>query len=221
MILQPRIKSGVRLGHNFLLFAFLFFAVSCGSSNIEQKSDAQVTNTPVVQNELEKKAANLTKLYDDKNCKEFIDAFPNTFREFDQLYGFDDEKGGRILFSQSEVHVSHFFNCAEVSEREKLEKVIKIGVDGKWEEADSIYMLQNSAYDFIKKNSDVTKELLDKLPDEKAASFWYFLFDAPHPTDKEKVKKIELLSNLLGKNSKQSKLLSEQYEKLKADWKNH
>ena len=221
MNLQPQIKFSVRLGQNFLLFIFLFLSVSCSNSNIEQKSDAQVSNTQPLQNESGMKAANLSKLYEDKNCKEFINAFPNTFQEFDQLYGFDDEKGARVLFSKSDVHVSYFFNCAEVSEHEKLEKVIKIGIDGKWEEADSIYMLQDSIYDLIKKNSNKTKELLGSLPDEKAASFWYFLFDAPHPTDKENAKRIELMKKVLGKESRQSKLLSEQYEKLKIDWKNH
>lgn len=219
VILQPRIKADVRLIHNFLLFAFLFLAVSCRSSNIEQKSDARITNTPVVQSELEKQAANLTKLYDDKNCKEFINAFPNTFREFNQLYGFDDENGAHILYSKTE-HIAYFFDCSEVSDREKLKKVIRISVDGKWD-SDATAMVQGSAFDLVKDSPNETREILDNLSDEKAASFWYFLFDGPHPADKGIVKKVETMNNLLGKNSKQSKLLSEQYEKLKTDWKNH
>ena len=219
MILQPRIKSFVTLGHNFLLFAFLFFAVSCGSSNIEQKSDAQVTNTPVVQNELENKAASLSKFYDDKNCIEFITAFPDTFQDFYKLYGFDDEEGEHILYSKTE-HIVYFFDCPDVSNRERLEKVIKIGIDGKWD-ADATAMFQASAFDLVKHSSNETKEILNNLPDEKSASFWYFLIDGPHPNDKEIVKRVKILNNLLDENSKQSKLLSEQYEKLKTDWKNH
>ena len=66
---------------------YLIFSVSCAQSQIEPKSNAQ-TNAPIAQSELEKEPANLSKLYEDRNCEEFINIFPNTFENFDKLYGY-------------------------------------------------------------------------------------------------------------------------------------
>jgi hypothetical protein len=202
--------------------------VSCTSSELELKSNAQVVKTPNVQvsktpeikDSLEQEAIKLTELYDNKNCKEFFNVFPNTFQKFDQLYRYD-KKDVQTLFSKYPEHIPYFFDCSEVSDREKLDKVIGIGIDGKYNDAVPIGLFQDSTFDLIKDNPNEAKEILDNFPNEKAASFWYFLFDRPHPNDKENRKRVDLLSNVLGKNSKQSKLLSEQYKKLLVDWSNH
>lgn len=212
-------RFGVRSTRVFFLIAFSMMAASCSSADIAQKSDSLAANTPVAQSELEIKAANLSKLYDDKNCREFIDAFPGNFRDFYALYGFDEEKGAHILYSKTE-HITYFFDCSDVAGNEKLKKAIDIGIGGKWD-ADATAMFQASSFDLVKKFPNETAAKLDNLPDEKAASFWYFLFDGPHPTDTEKVKKFESLKDSLGKDSKQEQLLEQQYEKLKTDWKNH
>lgn len=221
----------VRMISNLMLFLSLFVAVSCKSSNLEIRSNAQVintnqvniqvTNTPQVkEDKLEQAAKKLVELYDNKNCSEFINAFPNTFEDLNQLYGYEDGKGGRILFSKFPEHFSYFFDCSEVSDREKLNKVINIGIGGKWE-ADTIETFQDSTFNLVKNHLIQTKEILENSPDEKAASFWYFLLDGPSPNDKEKIKKVDLLSNLLGKKSKQSKILLEQYQKVRVDWKDY
>lgn len=219
-----------------LLSLVLFMIASCNSSQLEPKSNAQVVeptnvqvsstpevvvNTANVQvsnvaqfnDGLEQTVRKLTELYDNKNCKEFFSAFPNTFKELNQLYGYDDETGERRLFSKSE-HVPYFFNCSEVSDRKRLEKVIGIGINGKWD-ADSIGWFNELAYDLVKDHPKEAKEILDNLPDESAASFWYFLFDSPHPNDKQNVRNFELMQFTLGKDSKQSKLLAEQVQKLR------
>lgn len=157
----------------------------------------------------------LTELYDNRNCKEFFNTFPNTFEEFDGLYGFDDEKGERLLYSKYPKHFPFFFGCSEVSDQEKLKKVIKIGIGGKYNDGVPIDMFHGPTFDLIKSHPKKAKEILDNLPDEKSASFWYFLFDSPHPNDKQNVRNFELLQFTLGKNSKQSKLLSEQFQKVR------
>ncbi len=176
--------------------------------------------TSNVQDGLEQKAIKLTELYDNKNCREFFNIFPNTFHEFNQLYGFDDENGEHILYSKGNEHITYLFDCSEVSDLEKLNKAIEVGINGKWE-ADIVWMFRESSFKLVKDYLNDAKEILDTLPNEKAASFWLFLVDGPHPEDKTVVKRVDLLSNLLGKNSKQSKLLLEQYEKVKISWKDH
>ena len=188
-------------------------SVSCNKAQVETNNNVSVVESPEIQiNELSDKVAKLSEFYDKKNCKDFVNAFPNNFQEFNNIYGYEDGKGGNILYSKTE-HIDYFFNCSEVVDSEKLSKVIKVGIDGKWD-ADNIETFQNSSYAIVKKYADETKQLLDNLSDEKAASFWYFLFDGPHPSHPINVNNFKSVSKLLGEKSKQSKLLSEQFQKL-------
>ena len=221
---QYFINSKIKLIHSvtktIFLISSLFIISSCSSAQIEHKSTAQVINSSeITEDNLEGKAKKLIALYDGKNCREFFNAFPNNFEEFYQLYGFDDEKGAYILYSETD-HIDYFFECSEVSDREKLKKSIDIGIEGKWD-ADTTWMFQEASFKLVEKYPTESKKILDILSDEKAASFWYFLFDGPHPTDKASVKKFDSLKDRLGKDSKQAKLLSEQFQKLEIDWKNH
>ena len=192
---------------------FLCFNFSCNEAQVKTNSNVSMVKSPEIQNnKLKDKAAKLNELYDKKDCKEFVNAFPNNYQEFNELYGYEDEKGGNILYSKTE-HINYFFSCSEVVGIEKLNKIIEVGIDGKWD-ADNIGEFQDSTYAVVKKYPVETKKILDNLSDEKAASFWYFLFDGPHPSDKENVADFESLSKLLGEKSKQAKLLSEQFQKL-------
>ncbi len=190
----------------------IFIAVSCNGS--EFKSNAQVKNTPYVQNSSEQVALSLTESYG-KNCKGFIDAFPNTFQKFNELYGYDDEKGkGGRLYSKYELHIPYFFECPDVATREKMIRVVDIGIDGKWD-ADAVGLFQESAFSLVKNNPNDATEILDKLSNDKASSFWFFLFDGPHPNDKENINKVDVIIRLFGNKSKQSKLLLVQVRKLR------
>ncbi len=195
---------------------FLCLNVSCNKAQTETNSSVLAVKSPEIQNnKFGDKAAKLNEYYDKKNCKEFVNAFPNNFEELSNLYGYEAGTEGHILFLKPE-HINYFFDCSEVADNEKLSKSIKVGIGGKWD-ADNIEEFQNSTYAIVKKHSDETKQILDNLPDEKSASFWYFLFDGPHPSDKENIADFELLSKLLGEKSKQAKLLSEQFQKLLKD----
>lgn len=216
--LSPEFKYTLKIVSNVVLFSFLFLTVSCNVPKLETKSNAQTVNTPAIQNSIEKKAQKLKELYENKDCKEFFKEFPNTFQEFNQLYGFVDDEGERILYSKYEEHIPYLYNCSQISDIEKLKRSVKIGINGKWE-ADATSMLQNSTFNLVKNHPNESKEMLDKLSDEKASSFWYFLFDGPHPNNEKE--DVDLLVNLLGKDSKQSKLLLQQFQKLKVDWENH
>lgn len=222
------IDSANRVAAYVVLYAGLFATVSCSGHELEVKSNAQnvqvstvhVSGAPDTKDRSEENAARLTKLYNDKSCIEFFNAFPSTFEEFNHLYGFDDEKGEHILYSKYEQHIPFFFDCSGVPNVERLKKSIEIGTNGRWE-ADASALVQNSTFELIKDNPHQTEEILNALPDNKASSFWRFMFDGPHPGDKEIIKKVNLLRDVLGKNSKQSKLLVEQHKKLLADWSEH
>jgi hypothetical protein len=182
-----------RMTNNTLFFLLILLLItSCSSS--EFKSDAQVvktTNVKVSNNSevivntnlqtshaaqsddgLEQIAKRLIELHNNKNCKEFFNAFPHTFEKFNQLYGYDDETGARRLYSESE-HIPYFFSCSGVSNRERLEKVIGIGINGKWD-ADSIGWFNDLAYDLVKDRPKEAKAILDSLPMKKPLLFGIF-----------------------------------------------
>ncbi len=192
---------------------FLCFNVSCNEGQVETNSNVSIVKSPEIQdNKLNAEAAKLNEFYDKKNCKEFVNNFPNNFQDFSNLYGYEAGTEGHILFLKPE-HINYFFTCSEVVDIEKLNKIIEVGINGKWD-ADNIEEFQNLTYAEVKKYPNETKKILDNLSDKKAASFWYFLFDGPHPSDKENVGNFESLIKLLGEKSTQSKLLSEQFQKL-------
>lgn len=173
-------------------------------------------NKAGAQGRSEKLARRLAELYDQQNCRAFFAAFPDTFAEFDQLYGFDEQQGERLLYAKSYSHVTYLFDCAAVSDRAKLNKAISLGLQGRWE-ADAAALVQAAAYKLVSRYTRATQEILAKLPDYQAASFWYFLFDGPHPADAENVIMVNHLLNRLGSRSKQAKLLRDQYKKLLAN----
>lgn len=226
-LLSEIASKGKNTAYAFLC-ASLFAAVSCGSRALEINNNAQhievstkkASRVLQTNDDLDERAARLKGLYNSRNCKEFFVAFPSNFEDFDQLYGFDDEKGKRVLYSQYEEHIRFFFDCPGLSSLEKLRKSIEIGIDGRWE-ADASTLVQEATFNLIRENPRKTDEILEGLPEERAASFWHFILDGPHPNDKEILKKVNTLRKILGKNGKQSRLVLEQHKRLLAEWREH
>ena len=195
------------------VFLSLLLTVSCSNPEIHPKGKAQNSDTPAAEDSLKQKAFVLTKLYNERSCKEFLNEFPDNFEDFILLYGYDDEKGPGPLYSKLE-HITYFFECPEVSALEKLKRSIKVGIGGKWD-ADLTGMFQDGSFDLVRKHPTEAKGILDNLSDERAASFWYFLFDSPHPNDKQNVTNFKLIQMALGKDSKQARLLADQFQELR------
>ncbi len=204
----------------------MFMTFACNSPEPSPNADPrtnetasiQVSGTPKVDDHFELAAKNLTESYNTKNCENFVELFPKSISELDSLYGFDEVMGERVLISQTETHLEYFFDCPEVSDLAKLNKVIHTGVDGRWD-ADAISVFQRRSQTLVRNHMNEAKRILDELPDEKAASFWYFLFDGPHSDNHQGT--VEMFVDLLGTESKQSRLLTKRYQKVQTDWKDH
>lgn len=225
------IRRAAKIARKLTVSLSLFLVAACNSAAPEPKTNAQVINTPeknargvnspeLESDDLGQAASRLVELFDDKNCKGFVNAFPNNIDMFVQLYGYDDKKGEHVLHSKLDEHISYFFSCPDISDLEKLHKAIRVGIGGKWD-ADAVDAFQDSTFELVKRQPDEAKKILDEMPDNKASSFWYFLFDGPHPGDRENLKKVDLLAKLMGKKSTQARLLSEQYKKLTVEWNEH
>lgn len=196
----------------FLLAAF--FALTCAKANVENKpappNTAVSTN---ISSNGDISAAKLADMYQRKDCQGFFSNFPTNFYELNQMYGYVEGQGGRPLYSDYQRQIPYFFDCAGISENERLRKVVNIGTGGNWD-ADAVGLFQDLSLELVVKHVDDASKILDDLSDETASSFWFFLFDGPHPGDNENVSKFHLLSDKLGKSSKQSALLEQQFNKL-------
>ena len=210
----------IRFRGNVMATILLLLCLTIGLACETPKSEGngRIVAAPVGEQSPDDAATKLDKFYMSKDCKGFVGAFPETFQAFDQLYGYNDQTGERPLYSKYAQHVPYFFSCDGVSDVDRLNKAIKLGVGGKWD-ADAVGMLQDSTYSLVTKHPKEAEDILDGLPDDTASSFWYFLMDAPHPSDPQRLDQFQKLSALLGKQTKQSKLLIAQHQKLLTEGK--
>ena len=183
-----------------ILFTMIFLATSC---NTKEKTLVAATNTSkVIENAI---------LHD--TCQYLLKKLPNNFSDFSLLYGFDDKIGAGKYYNQYEKDLGEFFLCEKITLNQKLSKSIEIGINGNWD-ADAINMLQYETVKLVIKYPNETSKILNKLSDNKASSFWFFIIDGPHPADKEKVESYKNIITGLGVNSQQGKLLKEQGKKI-------
>lgn len=204
----------------------LVLLIACGSTNLDRSGNSQTVETnalapsPVAQEKDDVLANKLSALYDAKNCVGFFDAFPTSFSEFERLYGFSDQMGAAPLYSKYGGHLQYFFRCPGISVRARIEKIYGIGMGGRWD-ADAPAMMQEACYQLIRENPREAKEILDRMPEKRASSFWYFVLDGPHPKDKATLEKVNVLRNALRTETKQSRLLLAQYQELLRNPRSH
>ncbi len=179
----------------------------------DSKRGPSATNVP------DPDAEQLALMYAKKDCSGFVAAFPGSYEEFARLYRYGP--GLETLFPRYEEHFRFFINCDGVENEEKIRRVIGISAASKWDEDVPSGQFGEIVYDLVLKNSGTVSVLLNGISDEKAASFWHFLFDRPHPKDKENVERVTSLIELLGNDTRQGKLLAQQHEQLVRDWKDH
>jgi hypothetical protein len=181
-------------------------------SSFETKIDT--TNVPKRLSWYFEKAVELKD--DSKYSKLFFYTFPRTFNEFNALYGYSDSKGPMPLYEKYEEHVSFFCDLNALNKEKFASKLIVISLNGHWE-ADAISMLQHCALSFTKENINLIVKELDHYKSEEIASFWYFLFDGPHPA-KDIPINIEAIRN---SNPKIYKLAQEAFEQVHLQSEHH
>lgn len=113
----------------------------------------------------------------------FFLEFPDNFRELVALYGFENDEPAK-LYNESYKHIHQLYNgLTSINDTIYLSKTIRIAINGKWD-ADGISSFQHGLTQRIIQNKELTVFLLNKRTAEEAKSFWYFIFDGPHPDKK-------------------------------------
>jgi hypothetical protein len=148
-----------------------------------------------------------------RNERLFFEAFPNSFINMQEVFGFDEEKGEAPLYHYETGGklINSFNNLSSIDKDDYYNKYINICIDGVWE-GDNIaygFGIYNKLYDFPE---DVLRVLRQRT-DEEIRSVLHFLFDGPHPKNmKESYEK--MYSRIKPIDVKVSDLLEQEYNKL-------
>ncbi|NQX86520.1 MAG: hypothetical protein HRT67_11565 [Flavobacteriaceae bacterium] len=150
----------------------------------------------------------------------FFKMFPNNFKDFKVIYGYEENQGKVVygdLYDNYEQIVD--YQPKYIETKDYIEKLIDISVNGVWQ-SDNVAHIQNKVNNFFVENSDVFTQILKKKSKLKIESFWKFFFDGPHPENQQ-----EMYNNVLDKLVKVDKamipIVKSAYAKVKEDWSEH
>lgn len=112
--------------------------------------------------------------------QQFFNEFPNTFKELNELYGYENHTPAP-LYNECDKHIYELFNnLVNINDTLYYRKIISIAIDGHWN-ADGIAEFQDGLHKRVLKNPELTIYLLKNLSENKIRSFWHFYFDDIFP----------------------------------------
>ncbi|MDR0971420.1 MAG: hypothetical protein LBM25_03435 [Bacteroidales bacterium] len=159
------------------------------------------------------------KFPNDKSYKEkFFDNFPNDFKTFNSIYGYNEYfyRGRNIIYSgplsgaYNYEHIHDLFcNLVDVVNKDKFYmKIVNLTIDNYWE-ADS--ELQFCIQEKIINDIDYVLKAVNTLSEKDAYGFWFFIFDRPHPSNLKELYDA-LYKIAIIKDSKQALLMEKAYK---------
>jgi len=160
------------------------------------------------------KADLLQVAYSKNNYFLFFKAFPDTFEDFLNLYGFDDEKGEMPLYLCYEKHIKFFFKSYDLNKGKFIPKLFNLAKEGHWA-ADATGVLQNEILIFIEIHPNDVVGYLETKPDSEVTHFWHYIFDGSSRNDKQNNAKFDTIYNLIKAiNKKQGNIIKEEFLKM-------
>ena len=152
---------------------------------------------------------------DEQTQRNFVEVFPRNFKEMQETFGYDDEKGPAPHYDHiiGGGMIKLFSEIEPVDKKMYYNKLIDICIDAKWE-ADNIrdgFGIQKQ----LIKNPDDIYPILSNRSDDEIKSVFRFIFDGPHPDHKGNHETYDKLQNSVPSDfSRISKLLNEAFNKL-------
>lgn len=142
--------------------------------------------------------------------REFFELFPTTFDCYYHLYG----AMGSLLEQYSLDHVETLFSMHSIDAQKFVTRLIGLALHGTWE-ADGVGYLSFNLLTHLSNSLPQYVEQLSAYSDTEILSFWYFLYDGPHPDDPEFQRIFqELYSQCKTLNPRVAGLMRQAYEKL-------
>jgi hypothetical protein len=150
----------------------------------------------------------------------FFKEFPNDYKTFAIIYGYDDSKKGKpgILYHYSYDHIIKFFGkITLVVDTLYYSKIIAISVDAHWQ-ADAESFFQDVVREHTTRDMALVHYILSQYPEDKILQFWKFYFDGPHPA---KTIDKDLHSYFQIRDANMCKLIDKAHAFVVEDWANH
>jgi hypothetical protein len=152
----------------------------------------------------------------------FFCAFPDSFENMQEVFGFDIEEGAAPLYDHpTGTNVIQYFRHLEsIPDSIYFDKYVKININGVWE-ADNI----REAFNFGSRLSENTKNAcmaLSKFSDIEIKSVFRFIFDGPHPKNKYNENLYNKLKPKIDSQDKRlGRILGQAYDELMAENDRH
>lgn len=150
----------------------------------------------------------------------FFKYFPSSFKQMQDFYGYDNEKGAAPLYYHPIGYdqILYFSNLTTIPEKEYYTKYISICINGIWQ-ADNI----REAFYFgnkLKTETKIACAYLSERPKEEIISVFRFIFDGPHP-DNYQDDYEELYEIIKTEDSKLADLLKKSFDQLLSESDGH
>lgn len=145
----------------------------------------------------------------------FFCAFPNSFKEMEDLFGYSEQTKAAPLYRRVDGApiLEYFKNLTTISKADYYNRYINICVGGVWE-ADHIRVAFDIDEKLINDTHAVCTEL-SKRTDEDIASVFRFIFDGPHPQNfGNEYRYKALLPRLNSYSARLGKLLTQAYKQV-------
>lgn len=122
----------------------------------------------------------LQHAYIKKDWSSFADAFPKTFSDFMELYGYDFHDGAKPLYDVAFEHISFLFSDERITEPQFLDKLLML-TEGYYWAADATSYLQMGIEDIIKGKPETIAGFMKTKPDVLVKDFLKCAIATPHP----------------------------------------
>lgn len=109
----------------------------------------------------------------------FFDAFPSSYNELQNTFGYSDEKGEAPYYNNGEEYLVMFFKSSQAVNKDIfIDKLVGISKGGKWD-ADNINSFQEKLRNYFFLNDKAFLVILNKKDNSIIKDFWYFFSDEP------------------------------------------
>lgn len=146
----------------------------------------------------------------------FLKEYPNSFEEYEKLYGYDRDSGAAPLYYNMN-HVMLFASLEQVDKRAYYNKYLNISVNGIWD-ADNIQDF--GIYRYMLNDPEIMLDVMDERSNKEIISIMRYVFDGPHP-DNYQEKFDTLISVIKPYNSRIAKLTTKSYQQLLSEHDGH
>ncbi len=122
--------------------------------------------------DVQKCADALQKAYEEKDYDAFVDAFPDKYEDFINVYGYDfDNWQKKILYDDANEHLNFLFSNDGVLESKVLDKILSLSYNYVWSSTDAVEYVIDGTLQLLLNHPKRMTSYFFKKTDEEVISF--------------------------------------------------